>query len=502
MAEQRKESDPCEEEMTESSQLELNELEELENMFQDAEAATAKSRENAKTFFDEEDDPFFDCMDNDDWEMANDVGPPGCAQEHEAIETRTSAWRVEKTADVDITKKGCLIQFLERNQQTPVEGHVNEAGQGHEVVLPLLKGSSTQHASAKALCATPTKRFRITGKKTPIKTNAVKKLILKDEYPWDSLTRDAFAAWVHDKDKSKEQHAYLKSLIKLAYNSTRYYFLASCKKKNASHDNEPRKQWKKLTPAERKAFAEKLVESESSAVNSKQKLAIDVCFGINITQPEDCKESTFDKEHPYLRAKFGMFTYFAPQWNLVRKNWSLENINEVVAKCQEDKYVKAIQNKCADEMERLVVELDISKWAWSLELCPKALAENEITIHLTFVAKWEYQKKVYTPQRLAIFNGIAPQHVQTQKEKTQGRRADVCEPFFYYVQCPKLGMIYHVGNYRPYTDFIVKDKWLIGYLQKEKMTPKVAIEDHKNSKNYIIFLCFGAIFLLFFLHLK
>ena len=80
MAEERSESLACDQKMMQSDLVHLNELEELENMFQDAEAATAKSRELASTFFDEEDDPFLDCMDDDDWLNDNDGGPPGPTQ--------------------------------------------------------------------------------------------------------------------------------------------------------------------------------------------------------------------------------------------------------------------------------------------------------------------------------------------------------------------------------------------------------------------------------------
>ena len=99
---------------------------------------------------------------------------------------------------------------------------------------------------------------------------------------------------------------------------------------------------------ERKEFAKTLLDSDCIEVNSKQKLAIDAAYEISIKLEKGCK-SQYDHQNPYFRAQFGMFTYFAPQWKLIRKKWSLENIDEVVLKCQEDKYVAAILMKCDAE---------------------------------------------------------------------------------------------------------------------------------------------------------
>ena len=83
-----------------------------------------------------------------------------------------------------------------------------------------------------------------------------------------------------------------------------------------------------------------------------------------------------------------------------------------------------------------------------------------------------------------------PQHAAAQKEKSRGRRADQCEPQFYYIQCPKIGMLYHKSNFRPYVDFTVKDKCLFGYLQSQKMTIKAVTEETLNSQNPPFFLYF------------
>ena len=48
---------------------------------------------------------------------------------------------------------------------------------------------------------------------------------------------------------------------------------------------------------------------------------------------------------------------------------------------------------------------------------------------------------------------------------------------FYYVQCPKEGMIFNDSNYKPYEDFPVNDKWLNPFLQSKKIRITNAIQD-------------------------
>ena len=48
---------------------------------------------------------------------------------------------------------------------------------------------------------------------------------------------------------------------------------------------------------------------------------------------------------------------------------------------------------------------------------------------------------------------------------------------FYYVQMPKVGMVMHESNWKPYKDFQVTDKWLIPFLQAKKISLKDASQD-------------------------
>ena len=73
--------------------------------------------------------------------------------------------------------------------------------------------------------------------------------------------------------------------------------------------------------------------------------------------------------------------------------------------------------------------------------------------------------------------GLKPQHVKDPSSSGRGRRANCPNPMFYYVQMPKVGMVMHESNWKPYKDFQVNDRWLIPFLQAKKISLKDASQD-------------------------
>ena len=82
-----------------------------------------------------------------------------------------------------------------------------------------------------------------------------------------------------------------------------------------------------------------------------------------------------------------------------------------------------------------------------------------------------------TPKWMELKGGLKPQHVQDPTSSGRGRRANNPNPMFYYVQMPKVGMVIHESNWRPYKDFQVNDRWLIPFLQAKKITVQSASQD-------------------------
>ena len=118
-------------------------------------------------------------------------------------------------------------------------------------------------------------------------------------------------------------------------------------------------------------------------------------------------------------------------------------------------------------------------WAYSLELCPKLFQQGKLQIHVAVVLRWNGQQKYRNGDKFKLL-GVQPQHVKAQMRKKDMKRADTPEPMFYYVQCPKDGMLFHDSNYKPFQDFVVNDKWLTPFLQSQKMRVSKAVQEHYN----------------------
>ena len=103
-------------------------------------------------------------------------------------------------------------------------------------------------------------------------------------------------------------------------------------------------------------------------------------------------------------------------------------------------------------MNRLKTELFAVQWAHSMELCPKLFKQGKLQIHVTVVLKWNLKQSFRTADKFKLL-GVLPQHIKAQMRKKDMKRADTCEPMFYYVQCPKDGMLFNDSNYKPFPGF-------------------------------------------------
>ena len=174
-----------------------------------------------------------------------------------------------------------------------------------------------------------------------------------------------------------------------------------------------------------------------------------------------------------------MLTYFDPKWSLKpRPGWGeFDDIARFEELSQKDAYVKNIKARVETDVPRLKTELFAVNWAYSLELCPKLFEQGKLQIHVAVVLKWDGKQKHRNGDKFKLL-GVQPQHIKAQQRKMGMRRADTPEPMFYYVQCPKDGMLFHDSNYKPFEDFVVNDKWLNPLLQSKKMRVNKAIQEH------------------------
>ena len=230
--------------------------------------------------------------------------------------------------------------------------------------------------------------------------------------------------------------------------------------------------------SERADFAESCF---SKLKTNKEKYAVALAFQYGpkvVFGGGGDEQSTKEDETKWFKAQFGMFTYFSPKWKIQRKPWgSFDNIERFQTLCAEDPYVLKQWEAIDEEIMAKVAWLHVNKWAYSFELCPEQFKEGTLQLHLTVVFLFGRKMGMRTSKWMELTGGLKPQHVKDPSSGGRGRRANSPNPMFYYVQMPKVGMVMHEGNWKPYKDFQVNDRWLIPFLQAKKISLKDASQD-------------------------
>ena len=353
---------------------------------------------------------------------------------------------------------------------------------------PILPVRDAKRKADEVTEETPKKR-RLNGKqatspKTEKKPRPVRKITFSEDVDYEKTTFEEFKNWAENAERDEKYDQYMKNLKMYGFNVCRNKWVAEMLKdkrpRNAEKTLEARtalrKDFTSLAEELKKEFARE-IKDRKGFLSKKETYGISIRFelDINLKTEEDKDEES--SEVKFIDAAFCMLTYFSPKWNLTRAPWGpMDDIARFEELCQKDKYVIRIKNQVHEDVERLKTELFVSKAAYSLELCPEKFKENELQIHVTVVFKWNHKARYRSSDPFKLL-GIEPQHVKAQKRKKEMRRADTPEPMFYYVQCPKDGMLFHDSNYKPFKDFPVNDKWLNPFLQNKKIRVANAIQD-------------------------
>ena len=380
------------------------------------------------------------------------------------------------------------LKTPDRKRGRSKEPNSEEARTTKTLVLPIRNADE-----AKDNESTPPPRKRFRGKQTvssgtPEPQNTPEKVKCVDfdtNTDFEETTFEEFKQWVEKADKSDAcKKKFLKDFSLYGWNCIRNRYVSEHMKEkkdvgsevNAQERKKLRQQFSKLTETQKADYAQE--KKNSGAISCKKELyGICLRFGIGVNRKETEDDNADDVK--FLQAAFCMLAYFDPKWSFKpRHGWGeLDDIARFEELCQKDAYVKNIKAKVETEVERLKTELFAVNWAYSLELCPKLFEEGKLQIHVAVVLRWNGQQKYRNGDKFKLL-GVQPQHVKAQMRKKDMKRADSPEPMFYYLQCPKDGMLFHDSNYKPFQDFVVNDKWLNPFLQSGKMRVSKAIQEH------------------------
>ena len=321
-----------------------------------------------------------------------------------------------------------------------------------------------------------------------------RELDVAEDESFVNVTNAEFSKWVHSK-KNRSNEIQLKKLYKLGYNMVRFNYIKERNRKMDPKEKKKRGHYKarlslaadftKMSFDDRKEQAFKLYRDLTS---SKEKFAVALAYGygpkvVFNTEPNEGEvvEEEEDKSSnkKFLDASFGMFTYYHKAWTLQRSAWGeLDDIGRFEKLCKEDSYVLSLWDKLTEEFLEKSMKLQVAKFAYSFELCPKHFKNGELVLHFTVVFLFNEKKQWRTSRPMALKDGTVPQHVQDPSASGKNRRGNNPNPMFYYVQMPKFGMVLNDSNWKPYEQFQVNDKWLIPFLQAKKIDCERASQDH------------------------
>ena len=387
-----------------------------------------------------------------------------------------------RNAESNMSEVRCTVRCAE----VPANEEAQECPQMSSPVLPLR--TPQKRPANEETQETPQKRRRLIGKQggcpqTETKPRPVRWVNFTHDVDYEKTTFEEFKNWVVKAEKDEGYAKFLKQL--------KGYGWEVCRNKWVSeHSKDPKgrslEQKKSERLALRKEFAQKdealkieyakKIKDRKEFLSQKETYGVSIRFGldINLQASEDDDETD---EGRCLCAAFCMLTYFDPKWSLKRDSWGLmDDIARFEELCQKDKYVQRIRDSVAKDVDRLKMELFALKVAYSLELCPKLFEQGKLQIHVTLILKWKQRMRYRSAEPFKLL-GIEPQHVQAQQRRKEMKKADTAEPMFYYVQCPKEGMLFNDSNYKPLEDFPVNDKWLNPFLQSKKIRITNAIQE-------------------------
>ena len=121
-------------------------------------------------------------------------------------------------------------------------------------------------------------------------------------------------------------------------------------------------------------------------------------------------------------------------------------------------------------------------YALAFELCTQTLRDSRtVRVHAHVTCRSFQRISIASPDLLSWQSNVP--HVSRSFSASR-QRAVGGNSCFYYLQCPKIGVIYQSANIRPFDDYLVSGEWVFNMLQQNKMTLADArVEIVRSAKN-------------------
>ena len=161
-------------------------------------------------------------------------------------------------------------------------------------------------------------------------------------------------------------------------------------------------------------------------------------------------------------------------WGVKRSDYvaASATVDDIVQTVQGDPDAKELFESFRDFMEQKVQEFHVSCWGASMELCTQTWAEDkQVRLHLH--SYWKAGNKFFmaTPEPVTFRGSVPCRHHSIDVLQSRST-AGWCG--MYYIQCPKIGMVFRHYTAAAHTAFPVSGDWVFGLLSSGKMTEQDA----------------------------
>ena len=179
-------------------------------------------------------------------------------------------------------------------------------------------------------------------------------------------------------------------------------------------------------------------------------------------------------ENAVFRAKTAFLTYNG-DWGKVPvdKYVPLLSIDRTCSQLRSDPKLHQLWADIVTYTQWLCGLVGAQQWACSVELCSKTYEGGELRVHCHVFLKKDNGRMTVTDHHIWKFRESRP-YVTGDETGFRFRGGSNAWAAAYYVQAPKIGVLYQAGSKRPFESYPVSQKWIFQLVQMEKITYKEA----------------------------
>ena len=192
----------------------------------------------------------------------------------------------------------------------------------------------------------------------------------------------------------------------------------------------------------------------------------------------------------FIETKAILLTFNGP-WGEVKDiqlpDSSADDIcNDVAEKLQKHERIVHLWEDFRKTVDAWQDKFMIPSAAYAFELCTTTLKEKRsirVHGHVFLRGSSAARLRIQSYSQL-LFQGVAPHKADNVMGVSLRARGGGSNAGMYYLQCPKIGVIFNAGSSEPFRDYMVSGEWVLSLVQGGKMTYKDARKEIiRSAKN-------------------